>query len=277
MWRRVVSFWGICGRAAVRGSFAFANDWQWLVGFPAIALIIWLLNRWFGEGSVTLLSQDTALGALEAAGIAFVLTWLLAVLRGILVAPAQLFFAEKDRADQLVARLLPRVTWDFDDSRDACMPAVVTNTGQRRRYVRVLPKNAGEQIAHYQAQLLRVFYRELTGDLWSRTAFDEALYLEWANYQQSMHGVAKGVDQYLDICFMDEQLKRLFPCVLHGNIPNRALQVFEKTGHYRFDVALVGEGAPPILSIQVSPGLSLEGMQARILSAEELGVLNGNR
>jgi hypothetical protein len=159
------------------------------------------------------------------------------------------------------------------------MPVVPTNAGWRRRYVRVLPVNGGEQSLMYQAQLLRVFWRELTGDLWLPTSLDEALYLEWSNYGLNIHAVTKGINQYLDICFLDEQSQKILPCVYQGNIPNRAVPAFGKVnGHYRFDVALVGDGAPPpILSIQVSLGISMELMQARILSADELGVLNVDR
>jgi hypothetical protein len=89
--RKLACFWWWCLRDAVKGSCAFANDWQWFVGFPAAAVVVWVLNRWLGEGTVNIFSQDTTIGAFEAAGIAFVLTWLLAVLRGLVTAPARFF------------------------------------------------------------------------------------------------------------------------------------------------------------------------------------------
>jgi hypothetical protein len=35
--RRFFRFWWLCAQRAFWGNTAFANDWQWLIGYPAIA------------------------------------------------------------------------------------------------------------------------------------------------------------------------------------------------------------------------------------------------
>lgn len=98
--RQFFSFWWLCAKQSARGCTPAANDWQWLVGFPLLAVILWLVNRWYGEGTLTL-SQDTAIGALEAAFAAFVLTWICTFVVKFFGAPAKLFHAERKRADSL--------------------------------------------------------------------------------------------------------------------------------------------------------------------------------
>jgi hypothetical protein len=98
--RRFFSFWWRCAKQAAHGCIPAANDWQWLVGFPLLALILWLVNQWYGEGTLTF-SPATALGALEAAAAAFILTWIFIYAVSFIRAPVALYHSEKDRADAL--------------------------------------------------------------------------------------------------------------------------------------------------------------------------------
>lgn len=98
--RQFFSFWWQCAKQAARGCIPAANDWQWLVGFPLLAVILWLVNHWYGEGTLTF-SQGTALGALAAAAAAFILTWIFTFAVKFIRTPVALYQAEKDRADAL--------------------------------------------------------------------------------------------------------------------------------------------------------------------------------
>jgi hypothetical protein len=102
--RQFFSFWWQCIKLAFWGNTAFANDWQWLVGFPLLAVIVWLADRWWGEGAVSF-RTDTATGALAAAGAAFVITWFFAFLIRLFNAPITLFRDRQERANSLQIQL----------------------------------------------------------------------------------------------------------------------------------------------------------------------------
>lgn len=103
----IPSFWWLCTKRAATGASSFANDWQWVFGTPALAVIIWAVNRWLGEGAVTL-SQDVT-GGFIAAAAAFMLTWLVRFFIGLATAPAELYSEQVDQNAQLrveVSKLL---------------------------------------------------------------------------------------------------------------------------------------------------------------------------
>jgi hypothetical protein len=81
-------------------SAAFANDWQWLFGFPVLAAILSLAKHWFGKGSVSL-NTDTALGALEAAGAAFIITLVIGFFIHLFSSASKFYYEERERADIL--------------------------------------------------------------------------------------------------------------------------------------------------------------------------------
>jgi hypothetical protein len=105
--RRFSSFWLQCAGIAARGNSAFANDWQWLVGYPAIAVALWFAGYFYAElsGRIEVTLSTAGLGVLAAAAAAFVITWLSAFLVRLANAPISLFFAEKKRADESDAKL----------------------------------------------------------------------------------------------------------------------------------------------------------------------------
>jgi hypothetical protein len=96
-------FWWRCVRIGAHGSSAFANDWQWLLGIPALLVAaLYLASHW----GVTNLSTGLPIldGVITAFG-AFVITWVVAFTGRTLNAAVTLFHAEKDRADALESRL----------------------------------------------------------------------------------------------------------------------------------------------------------------------------
>ena len=105
--RRFFAFWWECARTAFKGNSAFANDWQWLVGYPTTAVILWIIGYFYAElsGKIEVTLTTGALGALGAAAIAYFITWLAAFVVRFLNQPAQLFDEQKSRADRLQERL----------------------------------------------------------------------------------------------------------------------------------------------------------------------------
>ena len=101
---RFLSFHLLAIKEAARGCVAAANDWQWLVGFPLLGAVIYLVNRWIGQGALTL-SQDTVLAALGAAFIAFVITFAVVFLIKWVNAPVKLYYELKDKSETEIGAL----------------------------------------------------------------------------------------------------------------------------------------------------------------------------
>jgi hypothetical protein len=101
---RFLSFHWQAIKEAARGCVPAANDWQWLVGFPLLGAIVYLVNRWVGEGALTV-SQDTVLGALGAAFIAFLITLAVVFVIKWANAPVNLYYELKDRSETEIAAL----------------------------------------------------------------------------------------------------------------------------------------------------------------------------
>jgi len=101
--RRFFSFWWQCARTAFWGNAAFANDWQWLLGYPITAASLWILGYFYAElsGRIEVTLATGALGALAAAFVAYVITWLASFIARLFNAPVILFYEQKDRADKL--------------------------------------------------------------------------------------------------------------------------------------------------------------------------------
>jgi hypothetical protein len=101
--QRFFSFWWLCARKAAKGNSAFANDWQWLLGYPAVAAGLWVLGLFYAEfsGAMQVTLATGAVGALAAAFIAFVITWVVAFVVRLFYEPVSLFHQQKERADKL--------------------------------------------------------------------------------------------------------------------------------------------------------------------------------
>jgi hypothetical protein len=99
--RRFFCFWWKCAQMAFWGNTAFANDWQWLIGYPVTAILLWLVGAYYAElsGRIELTLTTGALGVLAAALAAFIITWAARFIVRLLNASVLLFHAEKERAD----------------------------------------------------------------------------------------------------------------------------------------------------------------------------------
>lgn len=100
--RRFFAFWWQCARTAFWGNAPFANDWQWLVGYPITAAALWGLGYFYAElsGRIEVTLTSGALGVLVAALVAYIITWFASFFVRLLNAPVVLFH-EKKRNYQL--------------------------------------------------------------------------------------------------------------------------------------------------------------------------------
>lgn len=119
-----LSFWWRCARIAAKGSFAFANDWQWLFGIPILAGLFSYIR---GTATVTFFSNAIIDGIVVAA-IVFAITWLVGLGIRLANAPVRLFYREKDRADAathaLTEKTTPKFTVSFDQEHRGIVVAV---------------------------------------------------------------------------------------------------------------------------------------------------------
>jgi hypothetical protein len=101
--RRFFAFCWLCSKRAFWGNTAFANDWQWLVGYPAMAIILWLIGAYYAEfsGRIEVTLATGVLGAFAAAVVAFLITWIASFIARFLNAPIMIYCEQKERADRL--------------------------------------------------------------------------------------------------------------------------------------------------------------------------------
>jgi hypothetical protein len=95
--RRFLYFWWQCASMAARGNAAFANSWMWLFGIPVFStLLAYIASR---QGVTTVTTGSTVLDLLLTGAGSFAATWVIAFIVRLAYAPAQLYHAEKERAD----------------------------------------------------------------------------------------------------------------------------------------------------------------------------------
>jgi hypothetical protein len=96
--RQFFSFWWQCAKVASKGNAAFANDWQWLVGYPATAILLWILGYFYAElsGRIEVTLASGAWGAFGAAFVAYLFTWIASFIGRFLNAPVLLYHGEKE-------------------------------------------------------------------------------------------------------------------------------------------------------------------------------------
>ena len=93
--RRFFAFWWLCIRQAFWGNTAFANDWQWVFGIPAVSGVLAFVAASRGAADLTT-GYPIADAFLVALG-AFIVTWLVAFMVRLFNAPAVLYQQQSER------------------------------------------------------------------------------------------------------------------------------------------------------------------------------------
>jgi hypothetical protein len=109
--RKSLAFWWRCAVFAAQGNVPHANDWQWVLANPlwqsigtAVGAVIgaWLKSVW---ADAPVIAPDTWAGVLLGGLAGFVITWLMFFIVRLVHAPAAIFHAERERADELQRQL----------------------------------------------------------------------------------------------------------------------------------------------------------------------------
>jgi class 3 adenylate cyclase len=99
-------FWRKSAGMAAHGNAPFANDWQWLIGYPAVAAFLWLVGFFYGVFSGW---ATGAIAGLVVAALAFLITWGAVFVSRLLNAPVLLIRSEQERASAAEAELTERL------------------------------------------------------------------------------------------------------------------------------------------------------------------------
>jgi hypothetical protein len=140
--QRFFQFWRLCAAFAIRGSSSFANDWQWVIGVPIASFIGVYIAALRGATEVT--TGHPILDAFIAALVAFVITWIVAFLIRMIKSAPELYFTEKDRADNLVEKITTKLKAIYDEKILSCNDTVTfVHPVYRARCFRLKVDNVG--------------------------------------------------------------------------------------------------------------------------------------
>ncbi len=111
--RDFFSFWWMCAKAAFRGNTAFANDWQWVFGVPALAgLGSWIAAQ---RGATELSTGYPTADAFLAALGAFIVTWCVAFVVRLLNTPVVLLKKLQAAKPGSQVVLVPKIELNFGE------------------------------------------------------------------------------------------------------------------------------------------------------------------
>jgi len=239
--RKFLNFYWQCLGKAARGNAPFANDWQWLIGYTALAILLWLIGFVWADfsGWAEVNLTNGAVGLFAAAGLAFLLTWGAVFVGRFLRAPADLFYEQKIRADALAERLMPKLTAIFDPKKPPCRSESEFRFSDGRNPLngmcyRIEVKNTGvEMINDCEGYLTEVAFEEEAAEL-------GVFNLSWSGmYPQALRvNLRPNVPRHLDLIniFENGSINIVSP----GWPPNNRENFFLRHGHYRFTI-VIGE------------------------------------
>jgi hypothetical protein len=258
--RRFLCFWWECLVNARRGSAAFANDWQWLVGFPTLAALLWFFRAYLSSDTAQLLSGATAFGTLMAALIAFFLTMLACFIIRLFIEPPKLFYREKDRADaterELQRRFTPQITVFLDPDHHG-VTEIPTEIQAAPPQIQVFPPLRGPSskwvqfsvscatdapLVDCEAWLTSV--RRVDGDTIGPQLVEEHIHCHWSQREERKITLPPLLIQRANLFSLYENSQPL-PIVPHTNpIKIRLRNAIQQPGSYRVEVLVTAQGAP---------------------------------
>jgi hypothetical protein len=257
--RKFFRFWWGCVCDGVQGSTPFANDWQWAIGNPTVAaitptILVWLAAM-FGTGYMS--TEHPILGPFAVALGAFVITWLMAAIIGAMRAAPRGYYHEKDRADELTARLAPKLRILFDPADQTCVHETFfgTNEAERVLYIAVVPIACTEAtIAGCRGWLSGIRRLGPDNETWEATSFTNRYILEWGAIGFDPVDINPGMRQALNIVRIPLANDRIFPCV-HAWL-NKDTHIFDDRNEiFRFDISVVGQNCPIVTcSLRIQMG-----------------------
>jgi hypothetical protein len=235
--RETWSFWRDCIRRAREGTSAFANDWQWVFGVPAVSAIgVYVASN---KGATALTTDYPVLDAFVAALVAFLITWFVAfVIRMYKSAPA-MFQEQKERGDNLEARLSPKIDICLDPHTAGM---TVTQSGMFPvKYIQILvrPATDGDLI---ECEVLLHEVARIDGK--TRTVvYSQPLNAGWSGLPERAVPIQNGQKRAANLFSVSKEDDILRPQTLH---PDSGLAIaVRKPGVYQLAVVASAKNSAP--------------------------------
>lgn len=253
-------FWWPLIKTAAKDCCAFANDWQWLVGAPAFASMLYLASSLRRDGGEIAVPAETVWGALLIAGGAFVLTWLAAFVVRLAKAPVALCNQKDAAIAAFEHRFKPRL--QIGETR---LQVAQESNGARRTYAQIsIAAATNEPVRECKAMLERIC-RKLQGGEWE-VIYSDSCFFAWSFYDHAERDLLPGLPMYLNVASAKETLQH--PRLRAELIPNPIVvgELMREPALYRFDILLTAFELvePTRISAEVDvTGLSTWGMIVR--------------
>jgi hypothetical protein len=123
-----------------------------------------------------------------------------------------------------------------------------------RVYVQVTPKCLSDSpLTECRGHLLRVWSRPVSTAEWKLTSLDEPLELLWSVSDKPSVTLQRGIDQRLNILWIENMQERLTPQVTE--LPLRAYSILSANEYFKFDIRITAkECAPADVSLVIRKG-----------------------
>jgi hypothetical protein len=255
--RQAIRFWRDCICFAIRGSSAFANDWQWIFGIPLATGLSTTIATWRGVSELT--TGHPIVDGIIAAFGAFLFTWLFAVFLRTLKAAPTMFFREKDRADQLTLEIQPKLKLSFDPALGCLVDSPVQEWFEAAdTHKMVLARETRTIFARIRVDALSktkvrecsAFLTEIEtkqGDAFVRYPIHDPVQLDQGSAAETI--IAPKVPRFWDFIKIDK-LPNSFP-VFPGRTLLTMRDIFKEVGTYRLKLAVVGEGVVEEIALEM--------------------------
>jgi len=280
--RRALSFWWQCVVNARPGSAAFANDWQWLVGFPTLAVLLWFFRAYLSSDTQNFLSGETAFGTLVVALIAFLITLLVWFIIRLFNEAAKSFCREKDRADvaerELQRRFAPQIEVFLDpDNHGVAENPTETVAPSRLRgpsskWVQFSVRCATDApLIDCEAWLTSV--RKIDGGVVGRELVDEHIHCHWSQRERGEKKItlAPVLIQRANLFAFYNNPTALVIVPQTDPLKIRLRDAIQQPGSYRAEVLVTAQGAPSLAATFVFEWHSFNDVTLRQTEGSQIG------
>jgi hypothetical protein len=122
----VARFWSRCFWAATKDNTSFANDWQWLIGAPAVGVVLAII---VGITDTTELKPtgNFVADAFIFAFLVFFLTWIARFMSRLYTVPATFYQQLEEDVARFREQLRPKATLRFNPVGTECVHSPQSN------------------------------------------------------------------------------------------------------------------------------------------------------
>jgi hypothetical protein len=129
-------------------------------------------------------------------------------------------------------------SYELDGSFPSGHAAATPTEGlQRRVNIQLIARCLTDaHVKECQGYLLRVYKKNDKSD-WDPTAMNESHILDWSRHGTTPLTLKPGIDQRLDVCFIQSDFLRMIPAITR--LPSIWRTVFDSNGTFRFDIKVI--------------------------------------